>query len=660
MFLIHVLLFFGLASLLKASSDEDRIDLFSLPKPALSTIARYMQETHTSVTLAQMHPGFGKFYLESIHAHLCHISTTQDTTAAEVQAVTGPGHIQHRIFVRLMNTECVEDERDSSPYFRAVRHKNLELLLGICSLDAREPWAESSALIRTQLMEFLHEGTENINKLHPLILNNANPHMIQGYSFTLLHLAVGKNSLQLAHLLLHLGADVTTPDVNGDLPIHLAVKYSYDDIAFLFLRMFPNLINMRGSGGQSLLHLAARSIPTGHQNSMAEHLLTYSDINVNVLNSRRETPLHCAASHGDHQFVKVLLERDDILVNAADRHLWRPIHHAASSRSPETLKLFINDPRVFVNPRNNQGFTPLHLAVQSVGVPAMTQLLLSHQFIRINVQSTEGVAPLHFAVALGNDNAVELLMEKPSINLNIRNIANLTPLHFAAVNDRPSTVSLLLQSPNILVNAENFAKMTPLHIAIQRRYFDVALHLLNDKRTDVNAQNNIEQFTPLHLAIENHFDNLELVEYLAVHKRVNPHLMDSDGQTPLHMAARLNLPQAIEYLLMNKNLNPTIKDKQGNTALHLAVTTNSLDAALILLKRMTPLQINVSGGHYDQPAILSTIWEEKEDMLRLFLDEAPEEIFTYQYQNQMLDTLADTLLEERYAEIIRNHPRYPE
>ncbi|XP_018649437.1 putative death associated protein kinase [Schistosoma mansoni] len=92
----------------------------------------------------------------------------------------------------------------------------------------------------------------------------------------------------------------------------------------------------------------------------------------------------------------------------------------------------------------------------------------------------------------------------------------------------------------------------------------------------------------MHIAVIS--KHLEIVRYLAEHN-VPLYTVNKDGETPLHIAAKLGLLLIVDYIIdVGPNLLKFV-DKNGNTPLHLACLTNQSNVALSLCNAGATLEV---------------------------------------------------------------------
>ncbi|KAG8562735.1 hypothetical protein GDO81_015790 [Engystomops pustulosus] len=111
------------------------------------------------------------------------------------------------------------------------------------------------------------------------------------HGFTPLHLACQKGHQKIALLLLHYKSSRDIQDNNGNTPLHLACTYGHEDCvkALVYYDVNSCKMDCGNEKGDTALHIAAR---WGYQGII--EVLLQNGANTNILNKRKETPLHCA------------------------------------------------------------------------------------------------------------------------------------------------------------------------------------------------------------------------------------------------------------------------------------------------------------------------------------------------------------------------------
>jgi ankyrin repeat protein len=177
----------------------------------------------------------------------------------------------------------------------------------------------------------------------------------------------------------------------------------------------------------------------------------------------------------------------------------------------------------------------------------------------VNVVEGSGYTPLS---ATDNRDVAEFLIAHGA-TINTTNSPNgLSPLHWAVMGDHKEVAKLLMDK-GADVNARS-REGRPLSMA---KSVEVAEMLLA-KGAALNVASN--ERPALHVAAYN--GNVELAKVLLAHG-ADPSAKNSWGATPLHEAARSEVPSAaMATLLITKGAKVSATDDNGNTPLHTAVS----------------------------------------------------------------------------------------
>ena len=195
---------------------------------------------------------------------------------------------------------------------------------------------------------------------------------------TLLHLAALTGDLELARISLERIADTINSQNDDELTaLLLALKRENLDVARLLLDHNAD-VNVRDKRGNTPLHVA---VSTGNGHLDICRILLNHNAEVNSQNHHGSTPLLIASERGP-ELVQLFLDHNAD-PRARDGDGDTLLHCAALAGRLKVVRLLLErnaDLNVEVNSRNNKGSTPLHLASAGYheGNPDIVRLLLDH------------------------------------------------------------------------------------------------------------------------------------------------------------------------------------------------------------------------------------------------------------------------------------------
>jgi ankyrin repeat protein len=325
--------------------------------------------------------------------------------------------------------------------------------------------------------------------------------------------------------------------------------------------------------------------------------------------SQGTTLLHEAVIRNNHEAVRFLLLQPNIDINVRDSKNQTPLHIAASNSNLFDIAGRLVRRGANVNAQDMFGSTPLHRAAQWNN-PRLVVYLLEQTPVTINIQDNNGNTPLHVAAARGDTKSLKLLLQYGA-NIHIKNKKGKTALDEAKENQSLATSALLEQaialSPFDILSQEipdidrlkelittgadlsqaNRYGFTALHLAARQNNTE-AIQLLINNGADVNAQT-LGGFTALHIAVA--FNNEPALVAL-LKAGANPNAQTVTGQTPLHLAVALGNANSITHLIY-AGADQNIKNKQNRTPLILAQRIG--DATIIKILQ-APSMSPVGGG----------------------------------------------------------------
>lgn len=95
-----------------------------------------------------------------------------------------------------------------------------------------------------------------------------------------------------------------------------------------------------------------------------------------VKNALHDRPIHCAASKGRTDCVKLLLTKDSAQINLLGNNGWTPLHYATYNQHQAIVKVLLNEEGVDTEVIDNEGLTALHWASLYGDLPTVQLLVL--------------------------------------------------------------------------------------------------------------------------------------------------------------------------------------------------------------------------------------------------------------------------------------------
>jgi ankyrin repeat protein len=156
--------------------------------------------------------------------------------------------------------------------------------------------------------------------------------------------------------------------------------------------------NTRDANGQTGLLIALRESSL----NVADVLLASPQTDVEARNASDESPLMLAAIKGHQELVRKLIARDADI----NKPGWTPLHYAATSGEVEIMKLLL-EKYAFIDAQSPNGTTPLMMAAM-YGSTASVKLLLDEGADPL-MKNQQGMTAADFAQRGRRPDAIELL-----------------------------------------------------------------------------------------------------------------------------------------------------------------------------------------------------------------------------------------------------------
>ncbi|XP_066281640.1 transient receptor potential cation channel subfamily A member 1-like isoform X2 [Branchiostoma lanceolatum] len=357
---------------------------------------------------------------------------------------------------------------------------------------------------------------------------------------TPLHLAVNNNDTEMVKVLVQNNADVNAIDSTNVTPIALATSRCSPELMF-------HLLSPRATGPFCVRGAGEQQSNGGLRRPRSAR--ETSKDNINNQDEMQRTPLMLAALFGDSDSLRLLLSTgaDVRRVDCDGRSV---LHHAVGHSKVLDVLLQNKKAKRLLEKKDGAGCTPLHHAAQG-GFDKNVRSLLAAGADR-NSRNDNGETALNEAARHGRLNVMKTLLRgsgregKPGDSIKVR-----------------------------LVNTANSRGMRPLHLACKYGHPEVVRYLLDNHAAITQT---VDGTSPLHYAVKS--GNQKTVDCLLDVHYDCLNWEDDNGNTPLHVAAKENLPEIVTLLLTDGAIITENHHKEN--ALDIAVNEGSLDAALAM------------------------------------------------------------------------------
>ena len=297
-----------------------------------------------------------------------------------------------------------------------------------------------------------------------LLDSGANYDIVDSYGRSILYDATESNFYDIVSMLLlysskNIGVSITDiRDINGNIPLHYAIKLKNNEITKLLLETNsdPYVNNI---DGYNSLHLAVK---TGNIVIIKSILGKMSSVNFKTL--KGESALHIAINYFNNiDIVNILLEHDA-------------------------------DPNII---DNENGFTPLHYAVGWNKIEIIEKLM--YFGADPNIQDVYGNVPLIYTIIENYVDCFNKIINfyssptsKIKINYNTWNVYGKILLHEVLENyneEKKIYVDLLIENSNLSLQDNN--GYTCLHYLIKFNIWKNYINIIKNKKINIFAKNNL-------------------------------------------------------------------------------------------------------------------------------------------------------------------------
>ena len=494
----------------------------------------------------------------------------------------------HVDVVRYLITECncdpmTTDFNGSTVLHSAAAHGSFDVMKYLINHHNCNPMAsnhQGETILHCSAMEHIEVVKNLINEC------NFDSTATDEDGNTVLHYAAKKGLLDLLEFIInHHKCNLMATNKRDETILHCAVEHT-EVVKYLIseCNCDPMTVN---NDGDTVLHYAAKKGLL----KVLKFIINHHHCNLMATNKWGETILHCSVRH--IKVVKYLVIECNFdpmtLINDDGDTV---LHYAAKNGLLDLLKVMINHHNCNLMATNRWGKTILHWAVKHIEV--VKYLISECNCDPMNVNN-DGDTVLHYAAKEGLLEVLKFIINHHHCNLMATNKRDETILHCAV--EHTEVVKYLISECNCDPMTVNNDGDTVLHYAAKKGLLKVLKFIINHHHCNLMATNKWGE-TILHCSVR----HVKVVKYLVIECNFDPMtLINDDGDTVLHYAAKNGLLDLLKVMINHHNCNLMATNRWGKTILHWAVKHIEVVKYLISECNCDPMNVNNDGDtvlHY--------------------------------------------------------------
>ncbi|KAJ6439237.1 ankyrin repeat domain-containing protein 52 [Purpureocillium lavendulum] len=448
-----------------------------------------------------------------------------------------------RALIESQNAERQEQEAETIPPGPLYYAVELGLTDVAISLITEQNVNETTSLGRSAVLVACANGYIDI--VHVLLDKGADITVTNKYGCTPVDAASENGHAEVVRLLLEKGADIATADNEGWTPVNAASNNGHAEVVKLLLEKGAD-ITIASNEGWTPVNSASNN---GHAEVVK--LLLEKGADIATANKYGCTPVNAASTNGHAEVVKLLLEKGANIATA-NKYGWTPVNAASNNGHAEVVKLLLEKGGGSTIASNN-GWTPVNSASNN-GHAEVVKLLLE-KGADIATADNEGWTPVNVASKNGHAEVVKLLLEKGADIATASN-SGWTPVNSASNNGHAGVVKLLLEKGADIATANKYG-CTPVNAASTNGHAEV-VKLLLEKGANIATANKYG-WTPVNAASNN--GHAEVVKLL-LEKGGGSTIASNDGWTPVNSASENGHAEAVK-LPPEHGTDSTVANKHG-------------------------------------------------------------------------------------------------
>ena len=297
-------------------------------------------------------------------------------------------------------------------------------------------------------------------------------------------------------------------DVNGCLPIQMAVQFKSTRFCKILIDAYPESLRIESGNVWLPIHVACRYGNQVDTADIIQYMLELDPELINVEGRRGYLPIHWAAIKGGTKSIELLLKYDSdaASMETDDRSRWLPLHFACSNDTNlSSIQVLYDAYPEAIFARDRAGGTPLDLArgKQPVMEFLQTQLVYAEQSRNTAFMTTVENGWLPLRGALKNNaslGSIKLLTRANPAALQGADQNGVYPLHIACEFTSARVVQFLIELDEDIMELCDANEDSLLHYACRGGNLGVVKYLLERNVPSVSERNN-DNMLPLHLLL---------------------------------------------------------------------------------------------------------------------------------------------------------------
>lgn len=473
------------------------------------------------------------------------------------------------------------DEDGKTPLLRAIQNGHADVVRLLCTMGADVNIPDNTG--QTPLIR-ASRWVGDDGCVRPLLDYGADPKVGDSNGVTALASALYFGNLEIAKILIEAGVDPDARDSFGMTPLCWAARGGHVEAVQLLLNMCSEHIS-----DESKRKERGYWLEWAIQNATTKEVmeLLQQEVDVNVIDHQKETPLHISSRTGCLTISKLLLDRGAD-IDARGSCDFTPLALAINTDAPVEIVRLLVERGADIEARDLYGNTALALAAENGKVEIVDFLLDAGA--DINPRNKTGGSPLATAIIAYQEEMAELLLERGAdIDAKVGNGATVLSLAALHCSRGSSIVERIIKERPSLVSVVDNEGRSSLWCASESGSLEVVELLLRSGAGLGKSINDKDRCGMTALMAAVRWGHVDVVRLLLQHNtEIDPDLGDYYGTTPLSVATRiapsLHCVELTKLLLGTGRVACASKDCFGRTPLWWARRARNRDVEVLLIE----------------------------------------------------------------------------